>query len=71
MRTRRLMPFTGLSNLLAQTRLDEEQAGYVYSIKQSSEVLLGIINDILQVATIQNNKDTSREKKLSSCPPPP
>ena len=46
----------GLSNLLGQTRLDEEQAGYVNSIKQSSEVLLGIINDILQMATIQNNK---------------
>ncbi len=46
----------GLSNLLAQTSLDEEQAGYVNSIKQSSEVLLGIINDILQVASIQNGK---------------
>ncbi|MCB9293138.1 MAG: response regulator [Lewinellaceae bacterium] len=46
----------GLSNLLAQTGLDEEQAGYVNSIKQSSELLLGIINDILQVATIQNGK---------------
>ncbi|MCB0584735.1 MAG: response regulator [Phaeodactylibacter sp.] len=54
----------GLSNLLAQTRLDEEQAGYVYSIKQSSEVLLGIINDILQAATIQNNKIQIEKKNF-------
>ncbi|MCO6477899.1 MAG: response regulator [Phaeodactylibacter sp.] len=52
----------GLSNLLAQTSLDEEQAGYVNSIKHSSEVLLGIINDILQVASIQNGKATIENK---------
>lgn len=46
----------GLSNLLAQTRLDEEQEGYIRAIKQSSEVLLGIINDILLMASVQNSK---------------
>lgn len=58
----------GLSNLLSQTNLDEEQAGYVNSIRQSSEVLLGIINDILEMATIQNNKIRIENKpfRLSS-----
>ncbi|MCB9052609.1 MAG: response regulator [Lewinellaceae bacterium] len=54
----------GLSNLLGQTHLDEEQTGYVQSIKQSSEVLLGIINDILQVATLQNNKIRIEKKEF-------
>lgn len=54
----------GLSNLLAQTRLDEEQGGYVHSIRQSSEVLLGIINDILQMASLQNGKLNIEKKSF-------
>lgn len=46
----------GMSNLLTQTRLDVEQLEYVEAIKQSSDILLGIINDILQMSTIQNDK---------------
>ena len=44
----------GMSNLLGQTTLSVEQRGYIKSIHQSSEVLLGIVNDILEIATIQN-----------------
>lgn len=44
----------GMSNLLGQTSLTQEQRDYVKSIHQSSEVLLGIVNDILEIATIQN-----------------
>lgn len=46
----------GMSNLMIQTILNEEQYGYVSSIKQSSEILLGIVNDILEISTIQNGK---------------
>jgi signal transduction histidine kinase len=46
----------GMSNLLGKTVLTEEQNQYVHSIKQSSEILLGIINDILEISTIQNGK---------------
>jgi len=46
----------GMSNLVIQTNLDEEQHGYISSIKQSSEILLGIINDILEISTLENGK---------------
>jgi signal transduction histidine kinase len=46
----------GMSNLLAQTTLNEEQRSYIDSVKQSSEILLGVINDILEVSTLQNSK---------------
>jgi signal transduction histidine kinase len=46
----------GMSNLLSSTNLNEEQREYIHSIKQSSEVLLGVINDILEISTIQNGK---------------
>jgi CheY-like chemotaxis protein len=45
-----------MSNLLAKMDLEEEQSSYVSSIKQSSEILLGIINDILEISTLQNGK---------------
>lgn len=48
----------GMSNLLDKTPLDTEQKELIGSIKQSSEVLLGIVNDILEIATIQNGKIT-------------
>ena len=48
----------GMSNLLDKTHLDGEQKELIGSIKQSSEVLLGIVNDILEIATIQNGKIT-------------
>jgi signal transduction histidine kinase len=46
----------GMSNLLAQTKLDSEQRSYIDSVRQSSEILLGVINDILEISTLQNGK---------------
>lgn len=46
----------GMSNLVLKTEMDEEQVGLVEGIQQNSEHLLGIINDILQISTIQNGK---------------
>ena len=46
----------GMSNLLSQTLLNEEQREYVTSIKQSSELLLGLINDILEISALKNSK---------------
>jgi len=46
----------GMSNLVIQTELDPEQYNYISSIKQSSELLLGIVNDILEISTMENGK---------------
>lgn len=46
----------GMSNLVIKTDLNEEQYNYISSIKQSSEILLGVVNDILQISEIQNGK---------------
>ncbi len=46
----------GMSNLVLKTDLNEEQFNYLSSIKQSSEILLGIVNDILEISSIQNGK---------------
>lgn len=46
----------GMSNLVLKTELDEEQSGLVKGIQQNSEHLLGIINDILEISTLQNGK---------------
>lgn len=46
----------GMSNLLSDMNLQEEESKLVSSIKQSSELLLGIVNDILDISAIQNQK---------------
>ena len=46
----------GMSNLVLGTEMAQEQRGFVQSIKQSSEILLGIVNDILEISTLQNGK---------------
>ncbi len=46
----------GMSNLVIQTDLSPEQYKYIHSIQQSSEILLGIINDILEISTLENGK---------------
>jgi len=46
----------GMSNLVSQTELSGEQTNLVSAIKQSSEILLGVINDILEISTLQNGK---------------
>ena len=46
----------GMSNILVGMDLEPEQHGLVKSIKQSSEILLGVVNDILEISTLQNGK---------------
>ena len=46
----------GMSNILLNTPLNKEQSDCLGSIKQSSEMLLGIVNDILEVSSLQNGK---------------
>ena len=62
----------GMSNLVIQTDLNPEQYNYISSIKQSSELLLGIVNDILEISTLENgkiafeNKDFDLQKLLDN-----
>ncbi|MEZ4958767.1 MAG: response regulator [Saprospiraceae bacterium] len=46
----------GMSNILLQTEMSGEQFNLINSIKQSSEILLGVVNDILEISAIQNGK---------------
>lgn len=46
----------GLSYMLRDTELDEEQAGLLNLVQQSGENLLGIINDILDFSKIESGK---------------
>ncbi|MHC5001943.1 MAG: response regulator [Planctomycetota bacterium] len=43
----------GMSDLLGDTALDEEQREYLGMIRQSAEVLLGVINEILDFSKIE------------------
>lgn len=46
----------GFTELLTETKLDEEQAEYVQTIRQSAFGLLTLINDILDLAKIEAGK---------------
>lgn len=46
----------GITDILSQTQLSEEQAKYVSTIEQSGETLLSIINDILDFSKIEAGK---------------
>jgi len=46
----------GMIDLLSETNLQEEQRDYVQTIKKSSETLLHILNDILDLAKIEAGK---------------
>jgi PAS domain S-box-containing protein len=46
----------GFANLLAGTNLDEKQRKYLSTILKSTEVLLGVINDILDLAKIESGR---------------
>lgn len=46
----------GMIDLLMDSQLDEEQYEYMYTIKKSSETLLNILNDILDLSKIEAGK---------------
>lgn len=46
----------GMIDLLSGTNLDEEQRNYIHTIKKSSETLLHILNDILDLSKIEAGK---------------
>ncbi|UYL09415.1 PAS domain-containing protein [Bdellovibrio sp. SKB1291214] len=48
----------GMSHLLQETSLNQEQASYVSSIDRSSKALLSLIEDILDITKIESGKIT-------------
>ena len=46
----------GMTNLLAKTTLDDNQTECVEAVLDASQMLLGIINDILLTSSLQNGK---------------
>ena len=54
----------GMSSLLSQTGLNDEQKEYVEDIKNSSEVLLSLLNDILDFSKIEAGKIELEEIKF-------
>ncbi len=55
----------GLSGLLVDTKLNNEQSEFVSTINKSGENLLGIINNILDYAKIESGKLELEEVELS------
>ncbi len=54
----------GLSNLLLKTSLQEEQENYLKNIKDSSQLLLGIINNILEISSINEGEIKFEEHEV-------
>jgi PAS domain S-box-containing protein len=46
----------GMTSLLLDTKLDEEQKGFVRAISSSSKILLTLINDILDLSKVEAGK---------------
>ncbi len=46
----------GFANLLADTPLDAEQRGYVQTIRQSGDALLGLLNDLLDFSKAESGR---------------
>ncbi|MDO8774122.1 MAG: response regulator [Burkholderiaceae bacterium] len=55
----------GMSTLLAETRLDDEQRDYLQTIRLSSDQLLAVINDILDFSKIESGKLELESEPLS------
>jgi len=55
----------GMIDLLGETKLNPEQRDYVFTIKRSSETLLDILNDILDLSKIEAGKMVLHESPLA------
>lgn len=55
----------GMTDVLLDTKLDEEQIEYVQIIKKSGDTLLAIINDILDFSKIESGKTELLEEPLN------
>ncbi len=55
----------GVIDLISDTSLDKEQQEYVQTIKKSSETLLNILNDILDISKIEAGKMQLRLSTIS------
>jgi signal transduction histidine kinase/CheY-like chemotaxis protein/HPt (histidine-containing phosphotransfer) domain-containing protein len=55
----------GMSTLLAETQLNDEQADYLQTIRLSGDQLLGVINDILDFSKIESGKLELESEPLS------
>jgi CheY-like chemotaxis protein len=55
----------GMTDVLLETNLDQEQIEYVHVIKQSGETLLTIINDILDFSKIESGKTELTEEPFN------
>jgi CheY-like chemotaxis protein/HPt (histidine-containing phosphotransfer) domain-containing protein len=55
----------GMIDLLNDTQLDDEQRSYVKTIKRSSETLLNILNDILDLSKIEAGKMVLHEAPVA------
>ncbi|MEM9327046.1 MAG: PAS domain S-box protein [Bacteroidota bacterium] len=54
----------GMIDLLGSTELDEEQSEYVRTVRKSSDTLLHILNDILDLSKIEAGKMELRERPI-------
>lgn len=59
-----LNSIVGLSNLLLKTNLSHKQRDYMETVISSSELLLTIINDILDISRIESGKHELVEKEF-------
>lgn len=55
----------GMIDLLNDTQLDDEQRSYVKTVKRSSETLLNILNDILDLSKIEAGKMVLHESPVA------
>jgi PAS domain S-box-containing protein len=55
----------GMTGLLCETKLSEEQQTYVSAIEQSASTLLGLIDEILDFSKIEAGKLTIKEERFS------
>ncbi len=55
----------GMIDLLGSTDLDEEQSDYIRTIKKSSDNLLNILNDILDLSKIEAGKMELRQEPVN------